>query len=226
MFETTIAFLDTNNALWSAMPAFAAAVTDAKNGVAAIRGAAAGQESPTSGIADEKAQARDDLEDLTLEIADPVAALAEKTSNPALAQRVQLTRSGLDQAQDDDLVQISERVRDAANTNVAALAPYGITAGDITALRAAITAFSGMKTGPRTAKATRSGLTTTVASLIGTTRSLFRNQLDKLMTPFRRANPEFYAGYISARVIIDRAATRPPTTATPPPPPPPPARHP
>src|SRR5438034_2966071 len=39
------------------------------------------------------------------------------------------------------------------------------------------------KTGPRTAKATRSGLTTTVASLIGTTRSLFRNQHYKLMTP-------------------------------------------
>jgi hypothetical protein len=44
------------------------------------------------------------------------------------------------------------------------------------------------------------------ASFIGAPGA-FRNQIDKLMTPFRKSNPEFYRGYLEARVIIDRRAT-------------------
>ena len=67
MMETTLKFLDDNNTIWSGKPAFAAAVTEAKDSVGSIRGAAARQESPTAGITDEKAQARGTLEDLALE---------------------------------------------------------------------------------------------------------------------------------------------------------------
>jgi len=43
------------------------------------------------------------------------------------------------------------------------------------------------------------------------------------MTKFRLSNPEFYAGYLSARVVVDRggsAPAKPPTPPTPPPAPP------
>jgi hypothetical protein len=43
---------------------------------------------------------------------------------------------------------------------------------------------------------------------VQSTRSLFRNQIDKLMTPFRKTKPEFYTGYFAARVIVNRAATQ------------------
>ena len=124
MFETTLAYLDTNNPLWSGRAALAAAVTEAKNGVTAIRTAAAQQESPTSGITDEKEQARTDLEDKTLKIADQVAALAAKNGNANLAAQVQMTRSSLDQAQDDTLVQTAQRVRD---TGIRTLLPWDPT---------------------------------------------------------------------------------------------------
>lgn len=219
MFETTLAYLETNNPLWSGKAAIVDAVTEANNGVTAIRGAAAQQESPMSGIVDEKEQSRTDLEGRTLEIADQVAALAAKNADFGLAAQVHVTRSSLDQAQDDNLVQTAERVRDAANTNVAALGPYGVTAAEVKALATAITKFAGMKTAPRTAKAARSGATGSVASLISTTRSLFRNQIDKMMTPFRKSNPDFYTGYFAARVIVNRAATQGPPPASPPAPP-------
>lgn len=220
MFETTMTFLDQNNSLWSAKAAFAAAVTEAKSGVAAIRATAASQESPTTGITDEKEQARTKLEDRTQEVADQVAALAAKNADMSLASKVQVTRSSLDQEQDDDLVQIAERVRDAANANLAALGPYGVTAAVVTDLTDAITTFSGMRTAPRTAAVARTAATESVSNLIRTTRSLFRNQLDKMMTPFRASNPEFYNGYFAARVIVKRAATQAPTPPPPTPPPP------
>jgi hypothetical protein len=106
-------------------------------------------------------------------------------------------------------------VRDAANTNLTELAPYGVKSADVKALPTGITTFAGMKTAPRSAKAARSGATGSVASLIGATRSLFRNQLDKMMTPFRKSNPDFYAGYFAARVIVNRAATQAPAPAGP-----------
>jgi hypothetical protein len=216
MMEATLQFLDNNNSIWSGRVAFAAAVTEARAGVGSIREAAARQESPTSGITDEKAVSRGKLEDLTLEIADPVAAFAAKSGDAELAAGVHVSRSSLDQAQDDNLIQIAERIRDAATPHADALKDYGVTNAEITALGDAITAFSGMKSAPRTAKANKSGATSSVASMVQSTRSLFRNQLDKLMTLFRKTNPEFYTGYFAARVIVDRAATRPPKSAPPP----------
>jgi hypothetical protein len=214
MMETTLQYLDQNNSAWSARPAFAAAVTDAKAGVKAIREAASKQETPIEGITDEKAQARGALEDLTLEIADQVSAYAAKGGDVGLAAKVHVSRSSLDQAQDDDLVQTAERVRDAANLKVAALGDYGVTVAEVAELTAAIETFAGMRTAPRTAKAGKSGATQSIASLVQSARSLFRTQLDKMMTPFRRTNPEFYSGYFAARVIVNRAATQKPSTTT------------
>ena len=216
MCEATLQFLDTNNAIWSSIPAFATAVTDGKNGVQAIRDASDIQELGRTVATTQKQQARDDLEDKTIEMADRLAALAAKTVDVGLAQQVAMTRSTLDQLQDDDLVQTAQRVRDLANANLTALTPYAVTAATLTALSDAITSFAQLKTAPRSKAADRKAQTETLPQLIADVRSIFRNQIDKLMTPFKRTEPEFYAGYFAARVIVDRAATRP--TATPAPP--------
>jgi len=39
---------------------------------------------------------------------------------------------------------------------------------------------------------------------VKTVISLLRNPLDKEMLQFKKSYPEFYAGYVSARVIVDR----------------------
>ncbi|MEY2519619.1 MAG: hypothetical protein QOF24_1378 [Verrucomicrobiota bacterium] len=101
-----------------------------------------------------------------------------------------MPRSFFSQAQDNDLVQTAERIRDAANTEITGLAPYGITAADVTALTQAIDAFTAMKTAPRKAAAGRKGLTQTMPERIRNTRDIFRNQIDKMMTAFKKPNPE------------------------------------
>lgn len=68
--------------------------------------------------------------------------------------------------------------------------------------------------------APRKSATRSVAQLITDTRSIFRNQLDKMMTPFKKTNPDFYSGYFASRVIIDRVSThsapkRPPVPVPP-----------
>lgn len=223
MCETTLAFLDRNSGVWSGTAAFVTAVSDAKAGVKAIRDAAGSQEAPIVGTTDEKGQVRGDLEDRILEIADQLSALASKTANMDLGAKVEMTRSSLDRLQDDNLVQTAQRVSTEATANLDALAVYNVTAADVTALDSARTTFDSLRNAPRTAISERKGTTMTLPEVIRSARSIFRNQIDKLMTKFRKSNPEFYQGYFAARTIVDRrggqSAPVPAAGPTPPTPP-------
>ena len=132
-----------------------------------------------------------------------------------------VTKSSLDRLVDSDLEQTAERVANLATANIAALAAYGITAADVTQLNTLRTTYAGIKTSPREAEAARKVQTASLSQLIANARSIFRNEIDKMVTKFRKTNPDFYNGYFAARVIVNRAATHAgPKPPTPPPQPP------
>ena len=162
------------------------------------------------------------FEEKILEIADQLSALASKTNNPHLSAHVEFTLSSLDKLPDDALEDTGRSVSALATANLAALVAYNITQADVTELDQFTTRFHGLKTAPRTAIAGRKGETDTLPDLISSTTSILRNRLDKLMTKFKKTNPEFFAGYRSARVIVDRGGSGggSPTPPTPPPTPP------
>ena len=222
MFQTTLAFLDTNNSVWSGTAAFADAVTRAKTGVTTINTAADTQTTPTTGVTGDKAQARTDLEDKLLAVADQLAALAAKNNDNDLAAQVDVTKSTLDRMVDSDLESTAERVTNLATANIADLAAYGVTAADVTALNTLRTTYAGIKTAPRETAADRKAQTQSLPQLIAHVRSIFRNEIDKMMTPFKKSNADFYNGYFASRVIVNRAATHaaPKTKPVPTPPPP------
>ena len=58
---------------------------------------------------------------------------------------------------------------------------------------------------PREAVVNRKKQTQTLPGMITGLRSTLRRQLDRQMTTFKRSSPEFYAGYIAARGVVDRA---------------------
>jgi hypothetical protein len=208
MFETTITLLDQNNTIWSGRDAFADAVTRAKQGTKDIRGKTGRQISPTAGITGDKAQARNDLEERMMEVGNQVAAFAAKSNDNDLAAKAEMTRSSLDRMSDSDLVQTAKRVAEAANANLPSLAPYGVTKVEVTALETAATTFEEMKGSTRDAVVGRKVETMSLPEAIGTVRSIFRNEIDKMMTAFKRTKPDFYNGYFTARVIVNRAPTR------------------
>jgi len=210
MFETTLALLDQNNSIWSGRDAFAEAVTRARLGTNDIRGKTGRQLSPTAGVTGDKAQARNDLEEKMMEVGSQVAAFAAKGNDHDLAAKVEMTKSSLDRMSDSDLVQTAKRVAEAATANQAALAPYGVTKAELTALETAATKFEEMKGSTREAVVGRKVETMSLPEGIGTVRGIFRNEIDKMMTAFKRSNPDFYNGYFTARSIVNRAATRSP----------------
>jgi hypothetical protein len=161
---------------------------------------------------------RSDFEDKILEIADQLAAYAAAENNMNLAGQVELTLSSLDKMPDSALEETGQRISALTTANMAALADYGVTAADVTALNNLVTLFHGVKTAPRTAAAERKSETTTLPDLLTETTSLLRNRLDKLMTKFKKTQPEFYSGYRTARVVVDRGGSGGSTTPPPAPP--------
>jgi hypothetical protein len=219
MFETTLVILDKNNPLWKSGVAFTDAVTRAKNGTAAVRTKTGKQQAPTEGVTGEKAQVRDDLEEKMLVTGGAIAAFAAKNADPDLAARVEMNRSLLDRLPASDLVQTGERVVDAATEHLAALADYGVTAETRDTLETALDLFANKKESTREAVVGRKVETLSLPEAIASVRSIFRNELDKLMNAFKKPEPDFYKAYFAARIIVNRAATIPkkPETPTPPP---------
>lgn len=127
-----------------------------------------------------------------------------------------MTKSSLDKMDDFTLEQTAERVATLANGNIAGLADYDIVAADITALTTARTAFAAKKTAPRMAVSERKAQTESLPTLIGNVRSIFRNELDKMVTKKKKTAPDFHRGYFTARVIVDRPGSHGSTPVTPP----------
>jgi hypothetical protein len=225
MFETTLVILDKNQHAWRNMRAFDDAVTRAKDGTANLRTKTGKQQSPTEGVTGEKAQVRDDLEEKLLVTAGAIAAFAAKNADPALAAQVEMNRSFLDRQTTSDLVQVAQRVINAATAHFDALADYGVTDANKKELENAATLFANKKESPREAVVGRKVETLTLPEAINTVRSIFRNEIDKMMLAFKKPEPDFYNAYFVARTIVNRAATRPGKEETAPAPAPGPEKH-
>ena len=219
MFATVSAYMDKNKTVWNAIPAIQDTVSDLDAGISLIGGANQKQQTATKGAAKDKGQIRHDLEDKIEFIAGQLHALAAKTNDAVLAGKTDLQLSQLGKLKADALEATGKTIKDLATANAAALVGYGVAAADITELDGFITAFHGAKTEPREAVVDRKKQTDTLPDLIGNVRSLLRNRLDKQMTQFKRKSAEFYAGYLDARVIVDRGSGggKKPAPPTPPP---------
>lgn len=221
MGNTVSAYMDRNKSLWGGVKAMSDTVADVNAALGRIAEKIRKQRAPTAGAAVDKGQVRLSFEEKILEVADQLSALAEKNKNANLAAQVEMTPSSLDKLADDDLEETGKRVSGLATANLAVLADYGITQADIAALDSVMTQFHNVKSAPRTAIAGRAGETGTLPDELGALTSLLRNRLDKQMTKFKKSQPEFYAGYRSVRVIVDRGGSGGPAPPAPAPPAPP-----
>lgn len=98
---------------------------------------------------------------------------------------------------------MAKKIHNAANTNLAALAPYGITAALLTSFSSAITNFSTSVPTPRNAVSQRKAYTTELKKLMKDADKILKDQTDKLIQSFKTTHPDFVTAYKSNRVIID-----------------------
>lgn len=204
MAATVVAYMNKNQTIWTSNKAVTQTMTGVNAALGTVDSKAQQQEAPIIGEEEKKVLVRHDYEEEIMRLAGQLCSLAAKNNDTNLAAQTELTLAQLDKMSVDVLEATGKRVSSLATANLAALADYGITQADVTALDALTAQFHDAKTAPRKAIATRAGQTKTMPPAVKTVTSLLRNHLDKQMLMFKKSNPEFYAGYVSARVVIDR----------------------
>ena len=199
---------NSNNSIWSGLPAFVSAFGDFESAIAGIDTQRQIQEGRTTGITENKQKEEDEMIQITLEIAAAVYAYASKIGDNELRDKISYSPSYLRGSRDNTLKDICHVIHDEAAKVIANLADYGKTPADLTQLQKEIDDYAAILAKPRTAIGTRATATTQLVELFQQSDGLLKNQLDKLMISYQNGESVFYQTYRNARNIVDLGARR------------------
>lgn len=203
MYRTVENICDTNISLISTIAAFLAAYNNFKDIIATIISTASSESLVLSGITIDKAVLKKNLCQSATDLAALIFAYASSIGNNTLKQQVNFAFTDFNRLKDDELVPAVQNILIAADTNMAALADFGVTAAGITDLQNIMNDYSTAVPKPRSAKALKETYSKNLKLLIKQGDDLLKNQMDKFVANFKNTQPDFVSTYKAARVIID-----------------------
>ena len=201
MYFATNDYLTTNAAILTPLPNYAGFSTSLKSSITSIQTYAEQQKFAKTGIAETKKQARKTLALLSVDTSRKLTALATFANNKVLLDEIKYSESVLNRCPDTQLRDIAQGLYNRAQTNLTALATYGVTAATQTALQTAITNFVTAIPKPRIGIAEKKQSTTQLVNYFKAADSALDN-IDTLIEIIRLTQPNFYNGYKSVRKII------------------------
>jgi hypothetical protein len=214
MYHAVDNCLTTNAAQVATVAALGTMQTTLQGYISSIETQAEIQETASVGTAADKNVIQDILCKAASVMAGQVHAWASSTNNTLLAEQMNISYSDLLRVKDGLLPEHCQTIHDTAQTNLVALAPFGVTAPKITALQLYIDTYHTKSNAPRDAEVLISAATEQVATLIKNADTLLKNQIDKLVNDFAEAQPVFYNQYYAARVIVDAPTSTTKATGT------------
>jgi hypothetical protein len=220
MYRAVQQVLDANQPEYAGVAAFMTQATNFRNSIQLIGQLAQIQLADTTGVALDKAMLKDQMIEMTFRVAGALKALGSDTNNATLRNQADLNKSTFTRARDDQRDDIAQGMHDLANMNIAALAPYSITAPTLTALQTRIDAYRAAIASPRMAKAQKATATQMLENEFARADMILEERIDGLIKQFKSSGTTFYADYQNARKVVDtgsRSAT-PPTPPAPTPP--------
>ena len=197
--------MNDNTSLWSSITAIGTAMTTLGTKIASIHGVRSIQEAGTKGVAIDKGSKKEDAINLALPIIGSLIGFAKATNNSTLLKKIDYSRTDLERARDTILPDRLKIVRDEANNNLPALAPYNVTSAKVNALSAAIAAYEVMIPKPRVALNVRKNATEALDKLF-TELDLPLEILDGLVGSLQTTQPTFFETYKNSRIIVDSSS--------------------
>jgi hypothetical protein len=162
------------------------------------------QEIDKSGIKDNKDLLRIDLVTKAYDVGKKTEVYAKMNNNAILAKEVHYSETELNKAADSKLKDKALLIYDRANSNLAALATYGITAAVLTTLKTAIDLFNAAIPTTRTGKTETKAATDQLKKLFKSDDDILA-KFDLLVEVVRLSQPAFYSAYKDNRKVIDTA---------------------
>jgi hypothetical protein len=194
----------------TAVPAVAGFYTQLNTLIAALIAADTGSRADLTGIAISKTMKRQALETLALKLSNALASYSVITNDSVLQKRADFPSNRWYVFSEEELVTQTTIIKNLATPLAANLSPYGASPTDVTAISAALTAFTDAISDPTLAADQRKADNIKVTAVIDQIRTLFAEKLDILMRSFEVNSGSLYSLYKSARAVdINGAATEP-----------------
>ncbi len=203
MYRATQKHCDDNPAIVATVPAFATTLTAFNTKLSAIISTAQQEDLVTKGITVDKLVAKKTLCQLATDVAAPIFAFASANADNTLKQEVNFSFSDLFKTKDDVLAPRCQNINDLGTANLAAMAPYGLTAASLTALQTTINGYQAKVPTPRNSAAQKKTIRENLKKLFTEADAVLKDQMDKTVVGFKTANPDFVSTYKANRVIID-----------------------
>jgi len=156
-----------------------------------------------TGAAADKQQKRDIVEEKTWFVACRIKSYATVSNNKDLSKAINFSRSVLDTCAAKTLLGHANNMHLLANTHKTALANYGITTNLLSDFQTKIDAFSLVINKPAAVWSTKREAYPALTRIYQQLQILIKNRLDMDMMVFAGTNPDFYNGYLNARVVYD-----------------------
>jgi len=201
MYLAVESVVNTNNPVWSGVPAFASAVGAFALKLEDTVRVVEHQETAITGVRSDKLNTQELMIGNALAVSGSVFAYASATNNQTLKEAVSYTESSLKYVRDTISAERCTVIHSQASAVVADLGDYGVTAGTLTELDDRITAFIELIAAPRVAITSRKGATSVLVELIKEMDLILKEQLDMLMPQFKTVAPDFYKHYFDSRLI-------------------------
>jgi len=195
-------FLNQNATITSTLPDFGSFFTSFSENIRKIQELTGQQEKDKSGYAHQKKQLRDDLIARAIEVSRKTATYAKMTRNAVLEQEVHYTETDLLRSTDNMLKDRASVIFEKAEMNLSVLAPYGITAEMLNALKTAMELFISAIPRPRMGIIEKKQATDQLAALFAVNNDLLEN-MDALVEIVRQSHPEFFHAYRDHRKVIE-----------------------
>lgn len=203
MYQATETVCTQYGNAWSGNSAFTGAYTEFTTLVAGITGTLSAASAATNGITSDKATLHGALAEELYIVSSAVYAYASRTNNLTLRQTVDFAEADLDNIRQTDLLRIAGEVIAVAGQYIKDLVSYNITQTDVDALQQLATRYETAVPEPRAAVTVRMAAGDKLTGLVAQADDLLKNQMDRLVEPYRRTAPDFYNAYQNARYIVN-----------------------
>jgi hypothetical protein len=205
MYEAVLALLGLALFLpmWSVKPAIVTAKTFIENAIQRLRLYRLIQEKDNKGLTVIKKKVQLNLITAVLKLIDGLIAYATSIGDQALLDSINYTKSDLTRARDNILVDISRLIYTTAEPLAHELDDFEVAEADIAAVDNLITQYEIAIPAKRITVAQQKVATQNIGKEVKAIDLYFQKTFDNLMIQFRTSQPDFYAAYKNARIIIN-----------------------
>jgi hypothetical protein len=201
MFKTTNGYLDNNASVWSAIPIVNTYKTNLLHSIEGIKEAALRQDASQVFIGASQRELKLQIAQKMDILDDTLEAYAADTENAELLSQAANSATDYNRLPNEEFQIKVTNVIDLLESNVDAMADYGMSTAQIIEVKATFVLFQD-KTGTPRSYQIQSRIATGDLESHFEEATKVLSKLDNVMSRFKRSAPSFYSGYIAARKII------------------------